>query len=88
MLGWLKDKLAKGSAENRVKEEMAAAVDVITKFGGADRFVWTYVNYFLKNEDKMDRLLNGLLKADEYPMKRMTISFAAINSTHGSSQRS
>ncbi|RWK14790.1 MAG: hypothetical protein EOR43_32255 [Mesorhizobium sp.] len=80
MLGWLKDKLARGSAEKQVRDQMAAAVEVIKKSGGADRLVWAYVNYFLKNEDKMDRLLNGLLKVDEYPTKRMTISFAAINS--------
>lgn len=80
MLAWLKDKLARGATEKQVRDEMAAAISAITKYGGADRVVWAYVDYFLNNEDKMDRLLNGLLKANEYPTKRMTISFAAINS--------
>ncbi|RUU14381.1 hypothetical protein EOD23_01130 [Mesorhizobium sp. USDA-HM6] len=80
MLGWLKDKLDKGRADKQVRDEMAAAVGAITKFGGADRVVWAYVNHFLDDRDKMDRLLNGLLRPTEYPVKRMLISFAAINS--------
>jgi len=80
VFGWIKNKIANVSAENNVKNEMAEAMEAIKKYGGADRIVLAYVEYFSKNDEKMARFRSGFLKPEDYPMKRILISTAAINS--------
>lgn len=80
MFGWVREKIAKASAQNQVKNDLGDAVEAIKKSGGADRIVLAYVDHFSKNDEKMARFRCGLLKPDEYPMHRMLISTAAINS--------
>lgn len=80
MLGWLKDKIVKASAERQVKSDVGDSMTVIKKHGGADRIVMAYLDYFAKNEERMARFRCGRLKPEEYPMDRMLIATAAINS--------
>lgn len=80
MLGWLKQRIVNASAQNAVKSEISEAMQFIAKEGGSDRVVMVYVKYFQDTPDKMARFRSGWLKPEEYPMSRMLISTAAVQS--------
>lgn len=80
MLGWLKQKITNASAQSAVKNEMGEAMKLIKKHGGPDPVVFAYVKYFQDTPEKMARFRSGWLKPEEYPMSRMLVSTAAIQS--------